>query len=399
MIQKRFELIDKSDIDALVANAVSEGKTIDYKETLPGNSDGDKKEFLKDISSFANASGGDVIYGIQEKRDASGKATGLPDAAKGLAGVNIDQETLRLDNVIRNGIAPRIGGVQIKGIAGFPDGPVIVIRVPKSWAAPHMITFQSESRFFSRTNAGKYPLDVTEIRSAFALSETLPEKVRRFREERIARIVADETPVPLAHSSRTVLHILPIASLDPTYLINLGKVADPRRRLRPMGASGWSSRYNFDGFVTYDGDMNAPSLGYVQVFRNGTIEAVESALLAHRNQHGIGIIENVRFEDRLINALTAYLNEAQSWGIEPPYFVMLTLIGVRNFVITNRVDWSDGLHPIDRDTLMLPDILIEEGLSNVGAVLRPAFDALWQASGLSGSWNYDQDGNWKARVH
>jgi len=258
---------------------------------------------------------------------------------------------------------------------------------------------KGDSRFYSRNSAGKYPLDVSEIRAAFALSESLPEKARRFREERVARIIADETPVPLAHTSRTILHLLPLASLDPAFTIDLKLVENNHNNLRPMGASGCNFHYNFDGFVTYDGTPTASSLGYVQVFRNGVIESTESALLTYRNQQGVGVINNVRFEDRLVNALQAYIRQIQQWDIEPPYLVMLNLIGVKNHVITNRVDWFDGIHTIGRDTLMLPDILIEEGQSNFGALLRPAFDALWQASGLSGSRNYDKDGNWKARVH
>ena len=55
MIQKAFAGIDKDDIDSLVTNQVKEGRTIEYKATLPGVKDAEKKEFLADVSSFANA--------------------------------------------------------------------------------------------------------------------------------------------------------------------------------------------------------------------------------------------------------------------------------------------------------------------------------------------------------
>src|SRR3954451_17276289 len=69
MIEKPVQGISKDDIDALVADEVREGRTLDYKEKLPGNADKDKKEFLADVSSFANAGGGDMIFGVVEKRD------------------------------------------------------------------------------------------------------------------------------------------------------------------------------------------------------------------------------------------------------------------------------------------------------------------------------------------
>src|SRR5258708_28643064 len=67
VLNKSLESIQESDLQALVDNQVTERKTTEYKEALPGNADGDKKEFLADVSSFANASGGDLIYGIKEQ--------------------------------------------------------------------------------------------------------------------------------------------------------------------------------------------------------------------------------------------------------------------------------------------------------------------------------------------
>lgn len=64
------------------SNAVSEGRTIDYKRELPGNSDGDKKEFLADVSSFANTSGGDLILGVDENAGVPIQITGFQSATE-----------------------------------------------------------------------------------------------------------------------------------------------------------------------------------------------------------------------------------------------------------------------------------------------------------------------------
>ena len=53
--------IDAAQLETLRADAVREGRQLEYKETLPGNSDDDKREFLGDVTSFANAAGGDLI--------------------------------------------------------------------------------------------------------------------------------------------------------------------------------------------------------------------------------------------------------------------------------------------------------------------------------------------------
>ena len=74
---KPLESLEKSDLQSLVENQVPEGKTIDYKQALPGNSDSDKREFLADVSSFANAVGGNLIYGIKEESGVPVEVSGL----------------------------------------------------------------------------------------------------------------------------------------------------------------------------------------------------------------------------------------------------------------------------------------------------------------------------------
>ena len=255
-----------------------------------------------------------------------------------------------------------------------------------------MITFQSESRFFSRTNAGKYPLDVTEIRSAFALSETLLEKVRRFRDERLARIVADETPLALEASPKIVLHVLPISVFEPGTQIDLVFVSEQVARLQPIYSGGWNHRYNFDGFLTY-GTSAQTSLGssYLQIFRHGAIEAVECRLMYGDDKK---LIPSVVFEGKLISAVGHYLALERDFGVNPPLFVMLSLLGVKGYKMATRHAWPDEIHPIDRDTLILPEILVEDYGVNTDRILHPTFDAIWQAAGWSGSLHYDKEGKW-----
>lgn len=79
-----------------------------------------RKELLRDVISFANARGGDILFGVREQRDTDGKPTGIPSAALGLAGINADAKIRRLDDVVTNGVAPRIGGVRIVAVEGSP---------------------------------------------------------------------------------------------------------------------------------------------------------------------------------------------------------------------------------------------------------------------------------------
>ncbi len=244
VFSKQFDSIVAADLQALVDNSVSETKTLEYKESLPGNSDGDKKEFLADVSSFANASGGYIIFGMKENK---GEASDLC----GLSLSSADGEILRLEEIIRNGVAPRIPGTGIRGIPLRSSKFAIVLRIPRSWALPHMVTFKNTSRFYSRNSAGKFQLDVDEIRATFALSDTIRERIQSFRTERLSSILAGEAPVLLPEGGKLIFHIVPFTAFDVAKIVDTSDLHDKAAKYEPLRSNGRNHRYNFDGFLTY----------------------------------------------------------------------------------------------------------------------------------------------------
>ena len=125
-----------------------EGKIREYKEILPDNTDANKKEFLADVSSFSNTSGGHLIFGIKE-------TDGLPTDLLGLSIANIDAEILRLENIIRDGIEPRILSISVQDIPLENMKIILIIYIPRSWALPHRVIFGGHSKFYARNSAGK----------------------------------------------------------------------------------------------------------------------------------------------------------------------------------------------------------------------------------------------------
>jgi hypothetical protein len=58
-IDKPLDEIGLEDLQRLLTNGVAESRSLEYKQVLPTGTDSDRKEFLVDVSSFANAIGGD----------------------------------------------------------------------------------------------------------------------------------------------------------------------------------------------------------------------------------------------------------------------------------------------------------------------------------------------------
>jgi hypothetical protein len=398
MIPKPIDDVCHADILELVENKVPEGPRLEYKECLPSQGADDKREFLYDISSFANAGGGDLIYGVQEERDAAGKPTGIPAAIQPMDLPNSSAELLRLENMIRDSIAPRILGIVPKVIEA-PPGAVLILRIPKSWHSPHMVTFAGASKFYSRGSGGKFPMDVGQLRVAFNATSSLPDRIRDLRLERLGRIVAGETPVEIGNGPKLTMHLLPLSALESSAGIEEQLSADAMPlNLPPLYGSGWSHRYNFDGIVTFT--MNEQNLagGYVQLFRSGLLEAVDCQLLDTEGnpKEWKDAIPSTLFEERLLRAahrLIAFLNQA---GISCPIFVLVTLVGVKGLHMAMRTVYRSTSLNIDRDTLLVPEVTIERFASDLCPQLRPICDAIWRSAGINKSPNFDDKGQWHA---
>jgi hypothetical protein len=273
--------------------------------------------------------------------------------------------------------------------------------VPRSFALPHMVTFKGGSRFFSRNSGGKYQMDVDEVRSAFLLSEAFAERARSFRAERLGNLVAGETPVKLDEPPLGVLHIVPVRAFDPGIRFDLSELVGKTERLLPMPNNVGSMnapQFNFDGLIchTVSGEK-AP--GYVQLFRNGIIEAV-LADIKNPRQDGLKEIPGGWFEQQLIEYLPIYLRTLQEIGVEPPLFLMFSMLGVSGFVFQIGEHFRRYRYnqiPIDRDALLIPEIMLESFGVTPAVILRPIFDAVWNAAGWPRSMNYDENGAWRSR--
>ena len=404
MIPKNFDDISKPDIDLLIENKTSELKTLEYKQQLPGRQDKDKKEFLADMSSFANASGGDVIYGIKEAVDETGERTGEPEAIVPIQGTTADQAKLWIEDLVRTGIEPRIR-IHVKEISGYGDdgkGFAILVRIPQSFASPHMVKFKDTSRFFCRNSAGKHQLDVHEIRNAFLATESQADRIRSFLQDRLAKIMADETPLRLSSQSRLVLHIVPLNAFLNRKRLDFSNEHNLRLNFIPIAVSGWDHRYNLDGFLTYYADRSTGiSESYCQIFFDGTIEAVYANVL--RTKRGetpekgqTALIPTKVYEAFVIRAIQGYCKGYKTLGVEAPLVISMSLIGCKGAYMWTDFFSSDS-HPIDRDVVLLPEVTGDSLDEDMPTIMKPIFDAVGNACGLPGSPNYTNNGTWTVR--
>lgn len=148
----------KQRLDQMIADGIEESLSLDYKRADSlGKTDGKKAEVTKDVSSFANSSGGVLIYGVAEFADEQRKH--LPERLDPIQRSEISKEWL--DQVIQT-IQPRIEGVVIYPVTiSETDNTVCyVVEVPQSQTA-HMAR---DHRYHKRHNFTTAQMEDYEVR-------------------------------------------------------------------------------------------------------------------------------------------------------------------------------------------------------------------------------------------
>jgi len=387
ILDKPLSDITEEDLNFLVSEKISEGKNIDYKLELYSNSPKDKKEFLADITSFANSAGGYLLIGVEEKK-------GIPIKISGLKDIDTDHENQWMENLIRTSIEPRIANIQIQPIYLKNKNIVLIIKIPKSWSGPHVVKHEKHWRFYSRNSVGKYPLDVAEVRTSFNLSESIIERVQSFRHYRLNKIIANELPRKLCGNTIFVLHLIPFDSFDPMQNINLLQIMPRDINLRPISSSSYDDKFNFHGFLTFDKCHAEPecSNSYTQLFKNGCIEALSATFPKTETDKLLTITS---FEDTIIDHVDIYLRALQKLSVNPPMFIMLSMFGYNNFQVyySHRSSIQFHYHKLDEDNLIFDPIILNSFGDIISSLLKPIFDSLWNAFGVPYSLNYNEDGN------
>ena len=199
---------------------------------------------------------GHLVIGFEE-------AGGVASALQPLTGLDVDEELLRLEAIVRSGIEPPIVGLRVRRIS-VPGGDVIIMHVPRSHNPPYRVIFRNSNRYYSRSSASVYELSMEELRRLFGEQRTIEEQARTFMGERFLRIQAGEAAMPLpAGKGITVIHLIPLPDFGAKRQIDIATMNEHRLQFCPIRAMGFSHRINLDGLVTYHG--GADFGGYTQL--------------------------------------------------------------------------------------------------------------------------------------
>lgn len=378
LFDRPLESINEGDLISLVENQVRESYQIEYKRAVAFKEKQDKLDFLAAVTSFANTVGGDLLIGVIAE-------SGIPISVPGWEGVDVDREKQRIENLLRDQVEPRFG-LRIHEVSLPSANPVVVIRVPWSWAQPHMVRMDQVNRFYYRHSAGKDIMNVSQIRAAFALSSSLEDQISEFRHDRVELIKTGHgTLLTPGFRPTMVIHIVPFESFRSGFKLDLEAAMNlANQGLLPPGSGANWYGFNLDGIYCVDSSNQCD--GYSLLFRNGIIEAADRKLLAPHDKQLLipgGAVPRVLFRH-----LTSSLQLLRGLGMLPPAVLMVTFTGAQGYSLATKTEFGVGYYqrPIDRADLWLPEVLMDDFDQAPAEICRPILDALWNAAGLA-SWS------------
>jgi schlafen family protein len=409
IVGKLLQHVGLEDLRALVDLREPESRTLEYKEALPNRSDRDRKEFLADVSALANSSGGVIIYGIREKREDK-KKTGIPEAIVGLTGTTADEAAQRVEQMIRSGLDPALGGFLVRtfNLDEKGDQFLLAVGVPASLLAPHAVSFGTTLPIWHRVGTTKGSLTTAELRQMFLEHDTWEQEAEAFRKQRILLHTTVEPlriPSNLSHEPALYLQVVPLGRMR--RWVDLRPHRETLAGLFNFGQRTFNERYTFDGILR-TGQMENPLNRYVQWFRFGGVELFSAnfgMVSRVRNAPALAIASFTLYAVEYTHRALAALDDVL--GIPPPYAVFVNALHVQGRVLELTSELRPKfptellLAPISEIHLLPPPILFDERPADIDgtlALMRMVLDALWQAGGLAHCWMITPEGAWKGRT-
>jgi predicted HTH transcriptional regulator len=85
--------LTETDMAQLVQDGRAEDQNLDFKREAYGKGDTDKKELVKDVLGFANASGGVILIGVAERGEIAHEIPGIELATRAVVVISLAAAT------------------------------------------------------------------------------------------------------------------------------------------------------------------------------------------------------------------------------------------------------------------------------------------------------------------
>ncbi len=408
---KPIDKITFDDVKNLVDSGQIEAETLEFKAEFPKADEGGKSDIAKDLTAFANAQGGDIIYGVKENRSGEG------DKGKGyeICGVEknqIDGFLQRLGHIAKDRCSPPLKSYEISppiDIPGSPDRKLLVVRVWLSLAGPH--SSERTLPVYVRGINSNDPINISQLREIMDFQTTLADRAAAWRAARIEKLNRGWFPRGIGMSyidysagercgnwtpgkPLFVAHLMPLHGFRREPLINIPAVARDGVRFPVLFCN---SQYDIlpvrDGILYYfryirspffsreqitgsqDRQSDFPTLSYTMLFRNGSVEIASANILGMRNPQFLRTDLFGTGAPGPFSVCQNCLAKLDDLKVAPPLLVGFCLSGVKDFWL------SIGNKPIAEAPIISPDYWMDGYNSDLPGFFNNFLDIVANAAG------------------
>ena len=386
MLRGQISAIAYGDIENLCVDQTPESRTLEFKRTLPGRTDKDRYEFAKDIAAFANSGGGDIVFGIDEK-------DGVANAVVPISDETADAACRRLGQIIDSAIEPNIFGMQLRPIVTGDSGFVLVARVPASFAGPHRITLNGHNRFVKREAAYTRDMSYAEIRAEFLKMGDLHSLAEKARSEGIKRVLSRTTWKPIISGPACLVQVIPIAATTQFSVIDITRIYNDYSRFMMKDWGGIGRLLNFDGAIFHHGGKIDEIYSFIQIHRNGMMEAISFAGHSFTEDKIIPSVTLTEFIRDSVQKFTAVLKD---YDLSGPAIATVSLMNVKEYTLgIGGHNYLPTKNNADREVMPYPSVLIENAEpGSINDITRPILDMIWQSFGMATCFFFSENGEW-----
>lgn len=154
-------LTTEAELLALKTGVVKESLHIEYKASgsIDKKDNEKKREMARDISAFANADGGQIIYGMKENKDH--EPDDLDDGVDPR-----EYPEIWFEQILQQHVTPLMTSVKIRHVPLSNGRVAVVIDIPASNGDPHQV----DGRYYRRHNFNRLAMEHYEVRDMFRRS-------------------------------------------------------------------------------------------------------------------------------------------------------------------------------------------------------------------------------------